>query len=682
METNHERMYLARLLRDDPVAPHAERFLAKQANDSIAESGVTREHYLAFAEQRLRQFAAEQDERGAIRDPYDGVERQFATACFAKAGAVLLGAGRCGDLGEAVRKAMDWATCCLGENKVPDDHADFTTHMLVRALQLLAPETTDERVRGWRSSLARFVPEATYSQTERNFPNLKSIRNWATYAMHGEMLRQREGLADSAAFVDKYLAPQLTRFTPEGLYRDPNLPAAYDLAARQQLSGLLDAGYAGEHAPFLRAVLRRGALAMLFMQSTTGTASCGGRSNQIVWNDLTFAHLCEREASLYYAAGDTQLAGCFKRAARLALQSIRTWTDDPAQFRLFKNRFDAMHRAGWELYAYYSPYSLYAAQIAASCYEAADDRIAELPAPADTGGYAFHVPSFHRLYASCGGYHLVVDTAAQLGHDATGLVRLHKRGVAEETALSTGIAGMDEEVPWIFIRPRMLIPAPRLAAAIGPMWRDEHGAWDRLARYGRKKHEVFHELDGNGEPIDGEKPDWLAAVEVDDESASELRLQVRYAADRHVRSAAFGSDGHGAHAQTTYEKAMGDVLPRPGAGSAAEIVEQYRIGQDGVTVRWSVKAAQGGDITAFGVGVPLLATNGAGEAAVSGDRRCVQVTHDRYRYTVRPVGEAESLAYELLPGLMPNRNGHYRLAQWTSREARSIALHFELQADA
>ncbi|MBO9609233.1 MAG: hypothetical protein J7639_24985 [Paenibacillaceae bacterium] len=680
METNHEQIYLTRLLRDDPVTPHVERFLAKQSGEPFEESGATRDHYLAFAEQRLRQFASEQDERGAILDPYDGVERQFATACFAKAGAVLLSAGRCGDLGEAVRKAMDWASYCLGENKIPDDHADFTTHMLVRALQLLAPETAVERVQSWRTSLSRIVPEATYSQTERNFANLKSIRNWATYAMHGEMMRQREGLTDSAAFVDKYLAPQLTRFTPEGLYRDPNLPVAYDLAARQQLSGLLDAGYAGEHAPFLRAVLRRGARAMLFMQSTTGTVSCGGRSNQIVWNDLTFAHLCEREASHYYAAGDARMAGSFKRAARLALQATRTWTDDPAQFRLFKNRFDAKNRAGWELYAYYSPYSLYAAQIAASCYEAADERIAELPAPADTGGYVFHVPSFHRLYASSNGYHLVVDTAAQMGHDATGLVRLHKRGVAEETALSTGIAGMGDEVPWIFIRPRLLIPAPRLAAAIGPMWRDEHGAWDRLARYGRKKHEVFHELDENGQPLNGEKLDWRVSVEAVEEAASGLRLQVRYVADRNVRTAEFGSDGHGANAQTTYEKAMGDIQPRPGVGSAAEIVEEYRIGADCVTVAWSVKAAEGGDITAFGVGVPLLATNGAGEAAVSGDTRCVQVTHDRYRYTVRPVNGDAPLAYELLPGLMPNRNGHYRLAQWTSREARAIALHFELEA--
>ncbi|MBO9605770.1 MAG: hypothetical protein J7639_07455 [Paenibacillaceae bacterium] len=113
--------------------------------------------------------------------------------------------------------------------------------------------------------------------------------------MHGEMMKVAEGLTDSTAFIDKYLPPQLTRFTAEGLYRDPNLPVAYDLAGRKQLSGLLDAGYDGPHAEFLHKMLHRGALTMLFMQSTTGTTSCGGRSNQWIWNELTFALLCEKK---------------------------------------------------------------------------------------------------------------------------------------------------------------------------------------------------------------------------------------------------------------------------------------------------------------------------------------------------------------------------------------------------
>ena len=51
------------------------------------------------------------------------------------------------------------------------------------------------------------------------------------------------------------------------------------------------------------------------------------------------------------------------------------------------------------------------------------------PCPAEIGGYCWHVsPAFHKLIANVAGQHLVVDTAADLKYDATGLGRLHRHG--------------------------------------------------------------------------------------------------------------------------------------------------------------------------------------------------------------------------------------------------------------
>lgn len=638
-----------------------------------------------FAEGRVRAFADDLNEHGGVVDPADGKEHEYATASFAKAGAVLLQAGRCPDLKESVLKAMDWACYCLGTNQVPDDHADFTSHMLVKSYELLAAVADSSRVDIWRSHLRNVDPERTYAQTERNFPDIRQIRNWATYAMHGEMMRRRAGLTDSVAFIDKYLPHQLPRFTPEGLYRDPNLPAAYDLAARDQLSGLLEAGYTGAGAELLQELLHRGARTMLFMQSVSGSTSCGGRSNQLVWNDLTFVHICEREAAYYRNLGDDAWAGAFKRAARRAYQSIRRWTEDPCEFRLAKNRFRSEQRVGYEFYAYHSTYSLYAAQIAASCYLSADDSIPEAAAPCDVGGFVLHVPSFHRIYAttglSQGGYHLVVDTAAQMGQDATGLVRMHRCGVPEETALSAGIGGLDGELPWIFYRPKQTIPAPLFPAAIGPIWRDEHGAWHRLANYGRRKHEVFHALDADGQPIDGEKLHWQTGVSAGGDACGldgDVRFSVCYTANPVSKAYFLDPAIPGANVSEVYRRAVNDVLPRPGNGSAERIEEHYRIGTGGVTVRWKLAQAESAAITAVGVTVPLLVTNGMDRSSIVCDGNMVTVVYGNVKYAVWPDETAGAVELEMLPGLMPNRNGHYRLAQWTRKGMAEIAMHFAL----
>ncbi|MCJ8011797.1 hypothetical protein MUG84_08585 [Paenibacillus sp. KQZ6P-2] len=679
--------YLNKIATADPLADLIQDFTSRQPHVSVKSITIDKGHYLDFAEGRVRAFLPYINDQGAVLDPSDGKEHEYATASFAKAGAVLIQAGRCQDLQEIILKAMDWASYCLGEIQVPDDHADFTSHMLVLAYEQLSSFADPSRVDRWRSNLQRVEPELTYSQTERNFPDIRQIRNWATYAMHGEMMRLRAGLTDSTAFIDKYLPYQLTRFTPEGLYRDPNLPAAYDLAARDQLSGILEAGYEGAAAVLLKVLLHRGAKTMLFTQSVTGSSSCGGRSNQLLWNELSFVHICEREAAYCLRYGDLFWAGTFKRAAHLAYQSILRWVEDPAGFRLFKNRFPIAERVGYEFYAYHSTYSLYAAQIAVSCYLDADDSIEETASPADVGGFVLHLPSFHRIYATTGlkqgGYHVNIDTAAQMGQDATGFVRLHRAGIPEETALSTGIAGLEGEIPWIFYRPKQTIPAPLFPAAIGPMWRDEHGAWHRLANYGRRQHEVFHALDAEGQPLNAEQLHWLCELSVPapEDQENNLSFTVTYAANPQPKAYPLDPNTPGANVNEVYRRAVSDVLPRPGNGSAERIEENYRIGMDEITVTWKFDEAEAAELTAVGVTVPLLVTNGTDQSSILCEGNKVTVKYGNATYTVWADEAENNIEMELLPGRMPNRNGHYRIAQWTRKDKLEVSLHFSLTTE-
>ena len=224
------------------------------------------------------------------------------------------------------------------------------------------------------------------------------------------------------------------------MYRDPNCPITYDAVPRMNLSLLFHSGYRGPHFPFFDEMLRRGALTMLLCLSPTGEAPYGGRSNQQNFNEATIALICESEASRYQKAGNRKLAGAFKRTAWVSAQSVRRWLDlRPVRFT--KNEFPPESQHGRQKdYGFYAVYSLLIASQFGFAGWLADPGIAEEPAPYETGGYAIRLgDDFHKIFATCGGYHVEIDTRADLHYDATGLGRLHKAGAASETALSTPI---------------------------------------------------------------------------------------------------------------------------------------------------------------------------------------------------------------------------------------------------
>ncbi|HZG56011.1 hypothetical protein [Paenibacillus sp.] len=705
MSTQAALDYVAALLAANPLEEPIERFLRLSEHAPIAPLHVGRDAYLDFAERIVRRFAPYQHECGCILDPTDGVEYQYSTASYAKAGAVLLANGRCVDLAESVLRAMDWACFVLGTLRDipfakpagasefpasfvmanrPDHSRDFMTHMLMRAYRILSERTPAGRANAWAAHLASVAPEETYTQNERNFP-IAAVRNWATYAMHGEMMRYADGLAADDAYIEKYLPYQLPRFTEEGLYRDPNLPAAYDLAARQQLTGLLDEGYAGPHRAALETLLRRGAVTMLFTQSTTGASGPGGRSNQLIWNELTFASICEREAARRRRDGDLRWAPVFKRAARLAFHSLQPWiAEEPP--RLAKNRFPIEDRSGLEHYAFYCNYMLYAAQIAASCYEHADDTIPEGAAPCDVGGYALHLPSFHRVYATAtpaqGGYHLVFDNAAQMGQDATGLVRLHRRGVPEALGLSAGIPGMEGDVSWLFFPPKQNIPYAKLPCAVGVAWRDGEGVWHSFANYGRRKHDDFSKRDETGRPLEEERPAWrteLLAPADDGATGPDAPALVFALAFTPAVDPAAAAEPELANEELRkmYRLVKANTKERAGIGGLTRIEQRVVASQGAVDVEWTLFPAEGGTVTRIAAIAPMLASDGERLAELTAEGRTAAAAlpgGQRYRATAL---DADA-TLELLPDALPNRNGYYRKAEWTRANATSIRLRLEL----
>jgi len=458
--------------------------------------------YLDIAERIVRAAAAWQGPTGAIIDPNTGEEWSHTSPRYASAVAPLVAAGRCEDLVESCARCLDASCRAIAEEE--GGSTDFWPRDLALAIECLEGKVDAGRSAEWRRLLGGYDPQHTYRYvTSKVEP--KDIHNWCIYSLTGEQMKRRLGIADNLDFIEDHLETQRPRFTAAGMYRDPNCPTTYDLTVRQNLGMLLRYGYDGRHCEFVDEMLRRGGLAQLFFQSTTGEMPFGGRSNQFHHVEAMAVCTAEHEASRYAALGDAALAGAFKRSARRAAAATLRWQLEAEPFRHIKNMFDPAELHGCDSYGHLSVYSLLAADLFAYAGLIADESIEEGAAPCDAGGFVLPVlDDFHRVFASCGPLHLQIDTCGQAGFDATGLGRLHHRDRPSETALSVGI------VPKPHYRTSEKAHAE--AVAIGPCWRGPGGEWRSLA---------------------GEQPR-AADVEILEESPSRAAFRVRYDADRQV----------------------------------------------------------------------------------------------------------------------------------------------------
>lgn len=462
---------------DLPPYPHmkqVERAHRDAAEASVVASGWRRDDYLDLAEPIARSAIEWQDDEGFIIDPSMEEESVTCTARFVGALAILIGAGRCAEHIESCARAMDAATEQIAIPYGQPGHAraaDFNTRDLMMAIRFVSPHVAAARAAEWRRRLGAVHPDDLYDCGANTPPNV--THNWVIYAVLGEYLKTAAGIADTSDWIERMIDQQLPLFTAAGQYRDPNCPITYDLTVRQGFSWMLDNGYDGPQREIVEELLRRGALTTLLTASPTGEAPFGGRSNQYHFMEAMTACFCEFEAKRYARAGDRVLAGAFRRQAHLGARATRPWILETRPWRHIKNRFPPTSLHGCDGYGHLSVYGLLAANLFGVAYLMADDGIAEGPAFCEVGGRVVAVDRrFHKVYATCCGTHLQIDTSADPHYEATGLGRFHRTGAPTFLGLSASCASKPSYTVTIPTFPRPV--------AIGPGWRIE-GHWQHLA---------------------------------------------------------------------------------------------------------------------------------------------------------------------------------------------------------
>ena len=456
---------------DNPIMPHWDRFrehLSKKPG--FQPTGLTRKDYLKVIEGDVDYFRNFQDEQGAIIDPFKKIEWQYSTPCFALAAATLVvHAGRT-DLLEPAAKAMDWASMTLSQRKAATAHEDFFPPQIAHALPLLKPLVSQERYNIWIDHIRSFDPYATYRAGTGG-------GNWNVVALSGEGLFYQMGLRENKDYIEDCLSAQGKFFnSPWGLYTEG--PMAYDHFPRIWTADMLASGFQGKNTDKLSEILDRGALTSLFMQSPTGELPTGGRSAHHQWNEAEQCVTYEIYSAKAKQKGDERTAGVYKRAAHLALGSIRRWIRPSGELWIVKNRVDPSQNHGYEGYSAHSQYNLLAMAMLSIAYQHAGDTedIEEQATPADVGGFVIILPQpHHKIFANAGGLYLEIDYAADLHYNPTGLLRIHKMGMNPQLGPSDGLLE----------KPSSRYPeGPRTTAAIGVSWKDKTGAWRRLAEFG------------------------------------------------------------------------------------------------------------------------------------------------------------------------------------------------------
>ncbi len=581
-----------------PFQEKTDRTVALLDSAEFEPTGIDRHQYLDVAERIVRDAVRWQDEEGLIIGPVYGAEFPTTTARFIAALAPLIGAGRCADLLPAVALSLDAVTEQMTRPRDSDGapkSPDFFTRDVMLGIRFVGPKVAPERLARWRNNLAAVHPDDFYWGHTREDP-----ANWVVYAIVGEHLKTQASIADTGEWFEREIARQLHRFTAGGMYRDPGCPVTYDLTVRQGFSWMLFNGYDGEHRAVLDELLRRGALTMLAALSPTGEAPCGGRSNQFHIAEGMMACICEYEARRY-AQANPALAGAFKRQAHLALQATLPWLQNGQQWWYIRNRFAPETRHGCESYTDLSCYALLAANLFGVAYLLADDEIAEGATPSDIGGFCWEwEPDFHRIFATCQGTHLQLDTRGQEGYDATGLGRFHRRGVPTYLGLSVPFP-QDPHFP-------TSIAPPAHNFALGPGWRDDTGNWVYLADY--------------------QANDW--ELEVLEENVSRVRFALTY----HL------PDEHRVREQYTLTAGGVKIVAsiEPACAEICLVVPVFET--DGVVAA---------DITARGDEITATVVDPDWQP---------DAPNRRYTFTAT----VEGVPLELTDQRIPNRNGIYRVA--------------------
>lgn len=397
--------------------------------------GMPKTTYIDIMESAMQAYSPEHLARMRRDVLKDGLQEHGYPRVAANLG-ILIAHSRMTDRRAIWLDMMDDCLKGMPEGKPAND---FSVKEIVFCLNEVKDIVPPARYAYWIDRIKAIDPYLNYSCVARS-PEQR-VGNWALFNIASEQVRFAASLApdSTAAYIDKQLDAQINWFDENGMYRDPHEPLIYDLVSRVQLMVAKKFGYHGKYAGRLDAMLQTAAECSLMMQSSSGQFPYGGRSGQFLWNEAIMAASFEYEAARYQTE-DPIRAGMFKRAARLAVESIGRWLQmHPAKH--IKNMFPYDSRFGCEGYAYYDKYMATLASFSYVAYLFSEDGIEEYPCPAEIGGYVFETSShFHKLFASCAGYSVECDKSADYTYECSGTGRIHKRGVDTGAALSLGIS--------------------------------------------------------------------------------------------------------------------------------------------------------------------------------------------------------------------------------------------------
>lgn len=286
----------------------------------------------------------------------------------------------------------------------------------------------------WRRELAKINPYTTYTKIAENPP--KPVDNWAAFGAASEQIRKYAGIGDESSFIENQVRSQLFSFDENGMYLEPHEPLLYDFVTRLQLAMLLHFGYDGEFEEELAVNLEKSAELTLQMQSVTGEIPFGGRSNQFLHNEASYAALCEFYAVFFKKREDLNKAGMFKRAARLATENILYWLEKNPLSHI-KNCYPTDSMYGCESYAYYDKYMVTTASSLCIACVLCEEEITEIVCPCENDDYtAVTSEHFHKVFLKYGDYFVQYDVNADEKYDASGLGRVHKRGAPSNICMS------------------------------------------------------------------------------------------------------------------------------------------------------------------------------------------------------------------------------------------------------
>lgn len=453
-----------------PLAQEWEQFRAAAARSAPPPRPATApDLYLDLAEIIVRGAVSGgwQDAAGLIVDPYLKQADVHATARFTGAVGNLLAAGRCRDLAPVCERsyAALWHKIQTEDPTERMNYPEFWVKELMYAHDgLRAAGATDPAL------LERWAVYWRAQNGERYYGCMHAshvINNGFAFIAASEQIKGHAGFNLDPAIMDRCMDLLLDGMEAHGLYRDPQDPMMYGLVVAQLLDLTVLHGYRGQYLATIQELIHRAGLTFLLAQSTTGQMPFGGRSNHFHFNEAQFAAFCESRALCHAESGDLFTAGVYKRAARRAVELIEPWIRmEP--LRQLKHGFDPATQHGIDSRGFYSVYSTLTASLLGTAHLIAQKtrHVPEQITPPEIGGYSFELwPAFHKVFATCAGYHVEIDTAAEIEKDTTGFGRLHRAGVWPETALSGGIP--------MAATYNYTVPGPERPVqniAIGPEW--------------------------------------------------------------------------------------------------------------------------------------------------------------------------------------------------------------------